>query len=53
MVVLLTGGSGCGKSALAERVMREIGDRDRACFWRDKTIDPALFEGLISREASE
>ena len=35
------------------RVMREIGDRDRACFWRDKTIDPALFEGLISQEASE
>lgn len=35
------------------RVMREIGDRDRACFWRDKTIDPALFDGLISQEASE
>lgn len=35
------------------RVMREIGDRDRACFWRDKTIDPALFNGLNADEDLE
>lgn len=35
------------------RVMREIGEHDRLYFWRDKTIDPALFEGLVSKESSE
>lgn len=31
------------------RVMREIGEHDRQYFWRDRTIDPALFH-LLERE---
>ena len=31
------------------RVMREIGEHDRRYFWRDRTIDPALFH-LLERE---
>jgi galactoside O-acetyltransferase len=27
------------------RVLRPIGEHDREFYWRDKRIDPALFEG--------
>ena len=26
------------------RVLREIGERDRRYYWRDREIDPAIFE---------
>ena len=32
------------------RVMREIGTRDRECFWRDKSIDSEIFHTLSSDE---